>query len=133
MPKSPELPPDPSPPTSTQAAERSLAPRKRSRAAGANAKKMVEGDKEPAEGDPFVEFFKERAQAAGPGVALSLAFHLVLLVVLGLVVIKNERPKSIPTTLSGFDASGLDRPGHPRSIVPVQIDAAKGKGAQLQA
>ena len=92
---------------------------------------MVERDDEPAGGDPLVELFKEHAQAAGPGVALSLGFHLVLLIVLAFVVIRSEKPKSIPTTLSGFDATGLDQPGQSRVIAPVQIEGAKSEVAEV--
>ena len=133
MPKSPELPPDSSRRTSTQAAEGSLAPRKRRGAAGANVKQTIERNDQPEGGDPLVELLREHAHAAGPGVALSLGFHLLLLTVLAFVAIKHERPKSIPTTISGFDANGLDQPGQPRTIVPVQIETAKTEVAEVPA
>ncbi|HEY2251556.1 MAG TPA: hypothetical protein VGH74_10870, partial [Planctomycetaceae bacterium] len=85
----------------------------------------AERDDQSAAADPLVELIKEHAKAAGPGMALSLGFHVVLLIVLALFVLKSERPKRNAMTISGFDATGFDQPGAPRTIIPVQIEGAK--------
>ncbi len=74
--------------------------------------------------DPLVELLRQGAKAAGPGFALSLAIHIVVLVVLSFVVMRRERQKEFPTVLDGFNFR--DGPqGRKKTIAPVEIEGVK--------
>ncbi len=91
-------------------------------------------DREVGDGeDPLVAIIKDMARSAGPAFAVSLAMHVVLIVVLAFVVIRHERPKVIPTTLSAFNPAGLDERREKRQIVPVQIETPKAEPIELPA
>jgi hypothetical protein len=93
-----------------------------------------EGDEQPEPGDPFAEMIKKGAKEAGPWIALSLVFHIVILGILGLIVLRRERRTEILTTISGFNYRDAG-PGNKRrkTIVPVQVDAIKIEPADAAA
>jgi hypothetical protein len=68
---------------------------------------------------------KEGAKAAGPGLVVSLALHIVILVVLAFVVTKKERQTDFATTITGFNDYDVGSKRRRKAIVPVQIDAVK--------
>lgn len=83
--------------------------------------------------DPLISLMKNLARSAGPAFVVSLIMHVVLIVVLAFVVIRHERPKSIPTTLSAFDPAGLERAAEKRPVVAVQIEAPKAEVVEIPA
>lgn len=80
-------------------------------------------DEEPG-GDPLVALVKAQAKANGPWFALSLVFHIVLLVVFGFMAFRPEKRKGPGTMISGFNTNLGDRQRQ-RKIIPVQIGAVK--------
>ncbi|MGE5193897.1 MAG: hypothetical protein ACM3U2_15495, partial [Deltaproteobacteria bacterium] len=68
---------------------------------------------------------KKEARDAGPWFALSLAFHIAILALLGFIVMRRERQPEILTTISGFNYDDLGPTRRRKSIVPVQVDAVK--------
>src|SRR5260370_23938102 len=67
----------------------------------------------------------EGAKVSGPGLAVSLALHSVILVILAFVVTKKERQTEFATTISGFNDYDVGSKRRRKAIVPVQIDAVK--------
>jgi hypothetical protein len=92
---------------------------------------VVDGGESGDGEDPLVAIIKELARSAGPAFVVSLAIHIILLVALAFVVIRNERPKIIPTTLSAFNPAGLDRVRDKRPIAPVQIEGSQADVIEL--
>ena len=100
--------------------------RRRPRSEGtAVAELPVDSGEDSPEVDPLFALIRDKAREAGLGVAVSLGLHVLFLIVLAFVVIRHERPKIIPTTISGFDANVINRPKKPREIVPVEIETVK--------
>ncbi|MBI3865310.1 MAG: terpene cyclase/mutase family protein [Planctomycetia bacterium] len=85
------------------------------------------------ERDPLVALLQDLVRSAGPAFVVSLGMHVVVLIVLAFIVIRHERPKSLPTTLSAFNPAGLDRPDKPRRVVPVEIEAPKADVVEIPA
>ena len=83
-----------------------------------------DGQLEP--GDPFAEMIKKSVKEGGPWFAVSLVVHVIILGILGLIVLRRERPRDILTTIIGFNSNDVE-PGQKRkrTIVPVQVDAIK--------
>jgi len=127
MPQSPESPADsPRRPAATPAGGPPENKRRRPRSEGTAVAELAAGPPDDAsEIDPLLALIKEQAKEAGAGVAVSLGLHVLALVVLAFLVIRHDRPKVIPTTISGFDANVITRPKKPREIVPVEIETAK--------
>src|SRR5882724_11174122 len=127
MPQSPEPPADS--PRRPSAASQGESPVRKRRRPGSEATAVAElplgsGEDSP-EVDPLFALIRDKAREAGLGVAVSIGLHVLFLIVLAFVVIRHERPKVIPTTISGFDANVINRPKKPREIVPVEIETVK--------
>jgi hypothetical protein len=80
--------------------------------------------------DPLVAIIKGMLRSDGPAFAVSLGVHIAVLVLLAFIVIRSERPKVIPTTLTAFNPAGLDRP-EKRRIAPVRIETTNSEVIEL--
>ena len=67
-----------------------MAPHKLRGAGVASVQETIARDDQSETGDPLVALLKQHAQAAGPGVALSLGFQLLVLTVQPLTRIQTK-------------------------------------------
>lgn len=78
--------------------------------------------------EELFERLKQEAKGAGPGFAVSLGLHVLLLIVCAFLVIRHERRREAFTTISGFNGNLLEPRGPRRMpIVPVEIEAVKAE------
>ena len=75
-----------------------------------------------SETDPLVALIRDFFRADGVSYGISVALHVVLLAVLGVIVLRNHRPKVLPTTLRGFHASGINDESKRPARSPVQFE-----------
>jgi hypothetical protein len=74
---------------------------------------------------PAFPLLRDKVRVAGPGLVTSLALHVVILVILAFVAVRNERQTAFPTTISAFNEYESGTKRRHKAIVPVQIDALK--------